>query len=40
LIEPLAIRECLESGSKALVQNLAPPQGLTLVEVIYRADLV
>ena len=40
LIEPQAIRECLESGTKALVQNLAPPQGLTLVEVIYRADLV
>ena len=39
LIEPQAIRKCLESGSKALVQNLAPPQGLTLVEVIYQTDL-
>jgi tRNA pseudouridine38-40 synthase len=40
LIVPKAIRECLESGSKALVQYLAPPQGLMLVEVIYQADLV
>jgi tRNA pseudouridine38-40 synthase len=39
LIEPQAIQECLESGSKALVQYLAPPVGLTLVEVIYRDDL-
>jgi hypothetical protein len=31
--------ECLESGSKALVKNLAPPHGLTLVEVIYRDNL-
>jgi tRNA pseudouridine38-40 synthase len=40
LIEPQATRECLESGSNALVQNLAPPGGLTLVEVIYPDDLV
>ena len=39
-LEPQAIRECLESGSRALVQYLAPPQGLTLVEVIYRDNLV
>jgi tRNA pseudouridine38-40 synthase len=38
LIEPQAMRECLESGTNALVQSLAPPQGLTLVQVIYRDD--
>jgi tRNA pseudouridine38-40 synthase len=36
---PEAVCECLESGSKALVKNLAPPHGLTLVEVIYRDNL-
>jgi tRNA pseudouridine38-40 synthase len=40
LIEPQVIRESLESGSKPLVRNLAPPQGLTLVEVVYPDDLV
>jgi tRNA pseudouridine38-40 synthase len=40
LIEPQAVLECLESETKPLVQNLAPPQGLTLVEVIYRDNLV
>jgi tRNA pseudouridine38-40 synthase len=39
MLEPQAMRECLESGSKALVKNLAPPHGLTLVEVIYRDNL-
>jgi tRNA pseudouridine38-40 synthase len=34
-----AVSACLESGSKALVKYLAPPHGLTLVEVIYREYL-
>jgi tRNA pseudouridine38-40 synthase len=36
---PEALLECLESGPPVLVQNLAPPHGLTLVEVIYRDNL-
>jgi tRNA pseudouridine38-40 synthase len=36
---PEAVSECLESGSKELVKSLAPPHGLTLVEVIYRDNL-
>ncbi len=36
---PEALRECLESSPPALVQSLAPPHGLTLVEVIYRDNL-
>jgi tRNA pseudouridine38-40 synthase len=36
---PEALLECLENGSPALVQYLAPPHGLTLVEVIYRDNL-
>jgi tRNA pseudouridine38-40 synthase len=39
LLEPQAMREYLETSSMVLVQNLAPPQGLTLVEVIYRDNL-
>jgi len=30
-----AIQDCLEAGSKKKVRELAPPQGLNLVEVIY-----
>jgi tRNA pseudouridine38-40 synthase len=36
---PEALLECLESGSQALVQSLAPPHGLMLVEVVYRDNL-
>lgn len=36
---PEAMRECLEAGPQALVQSLAPPHGLTLVEVTYRDNL-
>jgi tRNA pseudouridine38-40 synthase len=36
---PDALRECLESSSPALVQSLAPPHGLALVEAIYRDNL-
>lgn len=35
MFEPETVRECLESGSKSLVKSLAPPHGLTLVEVIF-----
>ena len=35
LLKPEAVLSCLESGSPSLVKGLAPPQGLTLVEVIY-----
>jgi tRNA pseudouridine38-40 synthase len=40
LLEPQAIWECLERGSTELVKFLAPPAGLTLVEVLYRDNLV
>jgi tRNA pseudouridine38-40 synthase len=40
MLGPQAMHECLESGSQALVNQLAPPQGLTLVEVIYADNLV
>jgi tRNA pseudouridine38-40 synthase len=33
--EPSFVRQTLESGSKTPLQGLAPPQGLTLAEVIY-----
>jgi tRNA pseudouridine38-40 synthase len=36
---PEALLGCLESSPPALVQYLAPPHGLTLVEVIYRDNL-
>jgi tRNA pseudouridine38-40 synthase len=39
LIEPQAMQACLQDSSNGLVQQLAPPQGLTLVEVIYRDHL-
>ncbi len=34
-VEPLEMQKCLEGGSSSQVKGLAPPQGLTLVEVIY-----
>lgn len=36
---PQAVCACLERSSQARVKYLAPPQGLTLVEVIYRDNL-
>lgn len=33
--EPQAMQECLERRYGGLVKELAPPQGLTLVEVVY-----
>ena len=32
---PRAVLDCLEHGSSSLVKPLAPPHGLTLVEVLY-----
>jgi tRNA pseudouridine38-40 synthase len=34
-IEPEIIRNCFESGNQELIKGLAPPQGLTLIEVKY-----
>jgi tRNA pseudouridine38-40 synthase len=39
MFEPQAMRDCMESGSRELVKKLAPPHGLTLVEVTYRENL-
>jgi len=38
--EPEAVCKCLEGTSPDLVKGLAPPQGLSLDEVIYRPELL
>lgn len=40
LFPPDAIHHRLQAGSQSVVQYLAPPHGLTLVEVIYRDNLI
>jgi tRNA pseudouridine38-40 synthase len=35
-LEPNAVRRCLENSKQELVRGLAPPQGLTLVDVSYE----
>lgn len=37
-IEPETLGHCLDAGPQPLVQGLAPPQGLILVEVVYPPE--